>query len=305
MQVQVAHGAPGESAKLQMHELVPVRDLDALGMDIYQLARLHDIAGPKSVFGPHLCFHLFVEYDVHYRATVQLYIGCSSFQIRLRTTWASLFHNCSDQAQLFGIRRSDGVKKEDRRVQRTKQLLRGALFALIQEKGFEALSVQDIIDRANVGRATFYAHFDNKEDLLLSGFDDLRASLRARQREALSRQSGVAVDERVFAFSHDMLAHVNEYRHLFLAMTGKRSGAAVQNVFRKLVIDLVRDDLRAMVARSDAHPTVTDAVVEFIGGGLFGLLTWWLTGKAKLSVEEVNALFRRFAIPAAKAALRP
>ncbi len=56
----------------------------------------------------------------------------------------------------------DGVFGRDR----TQQLLRGALFSLIQERGFEALSVQDIIDRANVGRATFYSHFDNKQDLL-------------------------------------------------------------------------------------------------------------------------------------------
>ena len=66
------------------------------------------------------------------------------------------------------------AQREDRRVQRTRELLRGALFSLIREKGFEVLTVQDIIDRANVGRATFYAHFDNKEDLLLSGFDVLR-----------------------------------------------------------------------------------------------------------------------------------
>jgi AcrR family transcriptional regulator len=91
------------------------------------------------------------------------------------------------------------VRKEDRRVERTQRLLREALFSLIQEKGFEALSVQEIIDRANVGRATFYAHFDNKEDLLVSGFDTLRASLKERQRQALSR--GRNIDERVFARS--------------------------------------------------------------------------------------------------------
>jgi AcrR family transcriptional regulator len=78
------------------------------------------------------------------------------------------------------------AKKEDRRVQRTQRLLREALVALIREKGFEALSVQEIIDRANVGRATFYAHFDNKEDLLASGFDELRASLKERQKDALA-----------------------------------------------------------------------------------------------------------------------
>lgn len=77
-------------------------------------------------------------------------------------------------------------------MQRTRQLLRGALFSLIQEKGFEALSVQDIIDHANVGRATFYAHFDNKEDLLLTGFDGLRASLRQNASATRSRAGVVS-----------------------------------------------------------------------------------------------------------------
>jgi AcrR family transcriptional regulator len=193
------------------------------------------------------------------------------------------------------------ARNEDRRVQRTQQLLREAVFALIKEKGFEKLSVQDIIDRANVGRATFYAHFDNKEDLLLSGFDALRALLRKRQREAHSSQS--SVDEKVFAYSHDLLSHVSDYRHLFRAMAGKNSGAVVQNALHKLTIDLVRDDLKAMVDKIDGPRSVSDAVVEFIAGGLFGLLMWWLTGKAKLSVDELNGLFRRFAIPAAKAAV--
>src|SRR3569833_1090081 len=120
------------------------------------------------------------------------------------------------------------VQHEDRRVQRTERLLREALLALKREKGYEKLSDQDIIDRANVGRATFYAHFENKQDLLLSGFDELRKSLRDRQREAHS--SRTCVDEIVFAYSHDLLSHVNEYRHQFRAKAGKRCGSAVQNV---------------------------------------------------------------------------
>jgi hypothetical protein len=83
-----------------------------------------------------------------------------------------------------------------------------------------------------------------------------------------------------------------------------QASAAVQNVLHKIVIYLVRDDLKAMVERIDSHTTATDAVVEFIAGGLFGLLMWWLGGKTRLSVEELNALFRRFAIPVAKATLR-
>ena len=191
------------------------------------------------------------------------------------------------------------TKRKDRRVQRTEELLRKALFSLIREHGFEALTVQDIIDRANIGRATFYAHFDNKEDLLLSGFDQLRASLKQRQREAITR--GTNIDERVFGFSHEIIAHVHQHRDLFQAMVGKRSGAVVQNVMHKLLVDLVREDLKAMIVRAEGHPTRTAALAEFLAGGLFGMLLWWLSSRTGVSVEDLNDLFRRFAIPAVKA----
>src|SRR5204863_2572885 len=100
----------------------------------------------------------------------------------------------------------------DRRIQRTQELLKTALMSLIQEKGFEALSVQDIIDRANVGRATFYAHFDSKEDLLASGIENLRESLKERQRQA---RSAGGSEERLFAFSRELFTHANEHRTVF------------------------------------------------------------------------------------------
>jgi len=190
------------------------------------------------------------------------------------------------------------ARRPDRRVQRTQQLLRGALLSLIQEKGFEALSVQDIIDRANVGRATFYAHFDNKEDLLVSGFDDLRASLKERQREALARRSGL--DERVLGFSYEIFAHANDHRDVFLAMAGKRSHAAVQQLLFKILLELVRDDLKATVSRNPASSIPVEALAQFVTGALFGLLMWWLNEKMRLSVEEVNTLFRQLVIPVLK-----
>jgi AcrR family transcriptional regulator len=166
------------------------------------------------------------------------------------------------------------AKTRDRRVERTQQLLREALLTLIREKGFEALTVQEIIDRANVGRATFYAHFDNKDDLLLSGFDEFRASLKAHQRDALSR--GRNVEDRVFGFSHEIFSHTNEYREVFRAMVGKRSGAALQRLLHKLLVDLVREDVKQTVARPENGAVPAEAVVQFVAGALFGLLMWWL-----------------------------
>jgi len=172
--------------------------------------------------------------------------------------------------------------------------------ALIQEKGFEALSVQDIIDQANVGRATFYAHFDSKEDLLASGIENLRASLKERQRQA---RSAGGSDERLFAFSRELFTHANEHRTIFRAMVGKRSGAVVQQLLQKMLVDLVRDEVKATWAGVE-NDTPVEAVSQFIGGGLFGLLLWWGNGKMRMPVDEVDAIFRRLAIPSLRGAAR-
>jgi AcrR family transcriptional regulator len=191
------------------------------------------------------------------------------------------------------------AKTLDRRVQRTQQLLQTALIALIQEKGYEALSVQDIIDRANVGRATFYAHFDNKEDLLVSRLEGLRVSLQAHQRQALAQAT--RAEDRVFAYSREMFVHVNEHRTVFRSMVGKRSGAVIQHLFHKMLVDLVREDVKALLPQKAGGATPHEAIVQLIAGGLFGLVLWWVDGSMKLSVEEVDTLFRRLAIPALKA----
>src|SRR5439155_5720061 len=75
-------------------------------------------------------------------------------------------------------------ERVDRRVQRSRQLLQDALIAMMIEKGYEATTVQDIIDRANVGRATLHAHFADQETLLTSRLEDLRGLLIERQRQA-------------------------------------------------------------------------------------------------------------------------
>ncbi len=77
----------------------------------------------------------------------------------------------------------------------------------------------------------------------------------------------------------------------------------IQQLLHKIIVDLVRDDLRAMVGRRDDDSTPTEAVVQFVAGGLFGLAVLWAGGKLRLSVEEVNVLFRWLAMRAVKAAL--
>ena len=78
----------------------------------------------------------------------------------------------------------------DRRAARTRRSLHQALISLILRKGYDAITVQEIIDEADVGRATFYAHYRGKEDLLRGGFEALRAELKAARGTASSKQDG-------------------------------------------------------------------------------------------------------------------
>src|SRR5881396_4211950 len=116
------------------------------------------------------------------------------------------------------------AKPPDRRVQRTRKLLQDALVSLMIEKGYEATSVQDIIDRANVGRATFYSHFADKRTLLVSRLEDLRAHLVDRQREAMA---GVPRGSRQFGFSIAMLEHAASSLGLWKSISNSEGGAFV------------------------------------------------------------------------------
>jgi AcrR family transcriptional regulator len=186
---------------------------------------------------------------------------------------------------------------EDRRVGRTRQALEAALLSLIKEKEFDRISVQEIIDRANVARATFYSHYDNKEDLLESGFKGLLAELRERQQRARITSP---TDERWFAFSEHLLAHAHEHRAIFPAIVSKRGGSLIQHLLRELLVKVIREDVKALRASQPASPVPDEAVVQFIAGGLFGMMMGWMSGRVKMSVEDMNTTFRRLAIGALK-----
>ena len=77
-------------------------------------------------------------------------------------------------------------------------------------------------------------------------------------------------------------------------MVSKRGGALIQRLLRNLLVKVVREDVKAVVAaQGGARSMPEEAIVQFIAGALFGLMMWWLGGKRRLSVEEVDGLFRR------------
>lgn len=192
-------------------------------------------------------------------------------------------------------------KGGDRRVQRTRRLLLEALIELILEKGYETVTVQEIIDRADVGRSTFYAHFLDKQQLLMSGIEQLGAFLA--QAQAAAQAGPGDLSRPTLGFSLAMFQHARDQHRLFQAMVGKQSQALVQQQIESVLAGLVRAELTPLAAGGAPEPIPLDAVVQYTVGAFFSLLSWWLDRKLPCSAEEMDRTFRALTLPGIRAAL--
>lgn len=176
----------------------------------------------------------------------------------------------------------------DRRINRTRGMLQHALVSLILKKDYEAITIQDICDEANVGRSTFYAHFTSKDDLKRSGLEHLRSQLLDRQREALAGFG----DTKGLSFSLTMFEHARDHMDLYRALAGGRGSALALGGIRQILSDLVRNEL-VTIDMDSADDTPRELAVQYIVGAFMAVLTWWLDGGAKLPPQRVDVMFRR------------
>jgi AcrR family transcriptional regulator len=169
-------------------------------------------------------------------------------------------------------------------------VLHQALISLMIEKGYEATTIQDIIDRANVGRSTFYAHYTGKHELLMSGLKNLGEQLLKQQRAALALKGNFR--EKGFGFSLAFFEHVDSHRKVYHAIVGRDSGTLVMRELRRLLADLIRSELKGLPAKERRSDLPTGVIVEFVVGSLMSVITWWLEQSPKLPASEADAIFR-------------
>ena len=175
----------------------------------------------------------------------------------------------------------------DRRAARSRDLLLDALPGLMAERGFERLTTQNIIDRAGVGRATFYAHFDNKEELLAASVDRLRAWLQAMRRPGPGQP---------LAFMPPFFDHLDSHRAIYRTTFERESEVTVERLIRAMLCELVRAELVAQRGgrREDA---AVELATQFIVSTFWSVTVWWLGGGQPRTPGEINAIFLALAQP--------
>lgn len=175
-------------------------------------------------------------------------------------------------------------EKTDRRSQRTRHLLGAALVELIREKDYGTITVSDIIERANVGRSTFYAHYRDKDALFVGELD--------RVIEILSQRIP-GQEEIPFFPSLGLFRHVGEEFELYKSLLWTPGIDFLIKHLQKSISQRVEQGLQNSGRKFEIpHPVLA----SFIAGSFLTLLKWWLENKMIYSAEQMDETFRKLAL---------
>ncbi len=174
--------------------------------------------------------------------------------------------------------------KADRSVVRTRDTLGDALVELMQEKTFEDITVQDVLDRAGVGRSTFYTHYRDKEDLFLSDVEDFFAMM-----STLLTRRGAGLDR--VAPVHELFAHISDAQTFVSSLKASGKMHDVEELGRGMFARSIEQRLR--MAGVTMEPAELAAHAYALAGSMFPLMYWWIDHGMTSSPAEMDALFHR------------
>lgn len=183
---------------------------------------------------------------------------------------------------------------KDRRIQKTRALLHEALGSLIREKPYDEIVVKEILDRANVGRSTFYMHFRDKDELLASGIQEMLRVVHADEFPASGKKH-----ERIIRFSLPVFEHIHRHRQAGAAGMGTRGRTVIHEHLQKILAGLIADDVGKVLQgrRKTAGSIPLDLLVQYLASTFVLVLNWWVESDSPLIPREVNELFRALTIP--------
>ncbi len=157
---------------------------------------------------------------------------------------------------------------------------------LIQEVGWDRVTVGALTERADVGRSTFYAHYPSKEDLLFDGFEGWVASVGVEGSDEAPSPPTEGSSGPAFPFSIHLLHHIRQQRRFFLATMVRSRNPRIRRRVVGMLVARIQADLQRMGREA------TDASAHAIAGAFLEVVTWWLTEGKRTPIEEVDRAFR-------------
>src|SRR6266498_497230 len=165
------------------------------------------------------------------------------------------------------------MTKTDRRVERTREMLQKALIELIAERGYDAITIQDIVNRANIGRTTFYLHYSSKDELFMSCHEDIVSEFHIGPFHPLSREELLSPEtppEMTSAYRH-----LEDKRALLYSVFQGKDSILILRQIRDRSAREIEANLRATFAEADSTIPL-DMLANYLAGAQIALMQWWL-----------------------------
>jgi AcrR family transcriptional regulator len=178
----------------------------------------------------------------------------------------------------------------DRRVQRTRELLQRALVELLGEQRYEAITIQDIADRANVGRTTFYLHYTSKDDLFMGCHEAIVGRFHFGPHHPLTLDELLAPDPPPAAAG--AYQHLAEERTLVSRLFRGRESQTLLRRLRDGRAQEIAVNLRAAFGDT-ASAVPLDLLAGYLAGAQIALIHWWLEQRQPYSPETLAQSLHR------------
>lgn len=175
---------------------------------------------------------------------------------------------------------------QDARVQRTERALSAALVELMITKGFEAITVQEVLDRAGVGRSTFYSHFRNKDDLLLSDTERFASMLETHFESTAGNSPRVAPIAELFS-------HVGAYAAFAQALQQSGRAEAVYEIILGQFAKLIKRRLDILIPTTEPGALPREMASRIFAAAAIELLKWWVAHNNEPSAAEMDQRFHQ------------
>jgi AcrR family transcriptional regulator len=171
----------------------------------------------------------------------------------------------------------------DRRVRRTQRSLKEAFLALVLERGYDKVSIEDITTRADVARATFYAHYPHKEALLTSVFAEMVQDIAPRVMPDTAPSAVVLTSAVEEAYSH-----AAKLPDIYRVCLSGAAGGIAQDAYLETVFRMSEETVSARLRALESSPRLPVKVMaRAFAGAHVALLRAWLSGELDYSAEEM------------------
>lgn len=184
----------------------------------------------------------------------------------------------------------------DRRQQKTRDAIFKAFGALLSAKSFSKITVQDIIDKTNIGRTTFYDHFETKDCLLKEMYNDLFSHIFSETPGAESTHDFSMKTGNPRALITHILYHLLDNERNILGIITHENGEMFLGVFRQYINELMAARMLSGMDLSDKN-IPDDFLVNHISSSFAGMVRWWIKNNLEQPPEKMAEYFMSVIAP--------